>query len=1316
MFISTVITTLLFLGTRFLITNFGIRFFKLAFARIYVWILQRKRKPVFDYNYYSKDLAKFGITSLPEARINESPRLLQPNIHAYDQLGFCGVNKDGTILVTRLTRRPNRVIETWVYLRLPSGEEYQLPNHPDTKIFNTNDNSFSAGGLTYELLEPLRAWRVCFNGHLRRGIQSEWNNNDDNEVQVKFSFIWHPIYSYVAFPDDFQAAFLTKQLTECKWPKEFMSPYKFFSDDFVEQHGELHGILSIENENDQEIFLRGLRRRSHGILDWKSLNNRLSISATLSNGTSFHIFGEKNNEGPLKRYLYGYIWSPCGMSILHIDKFSLNADLLFSYRKFPKNLTITMTSGKNEYVLDIHYNDDGFIVREGNEWNKEIEVHPINIKLNGKEGLGVLEYASPYFRGNPVPARDSLPLLKEPDIKNCKSLVLQFDEMECRSSNVVGGKGASLANMANLPYKFVNFSVPPGVCLTKAAFKLYLRQNHKIEAAILEMQNVAWKRTPGTLQEACDAVVITIADTAIPKEVENALKVKLLSTFGDDYETMKFAVRSSAIGEDGEEMSAAGQNETFLGVKGLNEILSSVLKCWASQFAFRSVEYKRQNGQLLNAGMGVVIQKMVPAEVAGVLFTRDPLTGSRGTMTISSNFGLGESVVSAMADPDAITLRRSWNDNLSILKKEIGSKKVMVSMSDEGGTTEKEVDSETASKCTLSDEMAIKLGKIAIFLEQCFGNARDNEWAVYEDEIYLLQSRPVTIENPMSDFEIMHEFDTATRTDEEHFSTANVGEVLPGSASPLSLTGTMRIMPIYLQVNLTWKVKYHRFDPTSKDGFANFYGHFFTDRVQQKVWAMNDKKNSMAKAMEIGIYGRLLDDSLLTIKARERFPYPPFTAQFQMLGFSVKGILGGNVILNKSIKKYQDHPIPTKDVYTIQEAYRRLGNEMLTIIPVFETHLIETTASIMWTVMLFNALSYGCDDYTLDHYSDFARLVGTANGAESGDVPFSLNELAETISKDVQPEKFISWSPEDALNWLQESSTASSKKYANFIKRHGHRGIKEFDMIAVTWGLKPTELVKVLQDLLQKESCAKNYSRNKVSTNVLDSISTPMTGIRRKLLSWAMAGSRRGICQRERAKSLLIQMYHCMRLGYRRLAEMMVEEGLLPDPNLIFFLTHEEIGTFINTRSASMLRRAKQRQRVYAQTDQMKFPELIDGYPTPNDENSADFETVDTITGYPVSQGKVQGPARVVASFHEISTIKPGEILITYATDIGWSPYFPMLAGVVTEIGGLVSHGAVVAREFGLPCIVGAVNATRIFKSGDTVLLDANKGILSKIQ
>lgn len=206
---------------------------------------------------------------------------------------------------------------------------------------------------------------------------------------------------------------------------------------------------------------------------------------------------------------------------------------------------------------------------------------------------------------------------------------------------------------------------------------------------------------------------------------------------------------------------------------------------------------------------------------------------------------------------------------------------------------------------------------------------------------------------------------------------------------------------------------------------------------------------------------------------------------------------------------------------------------------------------------------------------------------------------------------------------------------------------------------------------------------------------------------------------RERTKSLLIAYIHELRKAYRYLAKKMQQDGLLPDTELIFYLTHAEIGCLLKERNrVDLISKAMRRRRVYPEMKKLKFEEFQWGVMKPMDDTTKlSTSNADSakVIGTPVCEGTITGRACVVKSFSEVSKIKPGDILITHSTDIAWSPYFPILSGVVTELGGLISHGAVVAREYGLPCIVGATNATALIPDGAEIFMNASAGVISKI-
>ncbi|GFY77678.1 putative phosphoenolpyruvate synthase [Trichonephila inaurata madagascariensis] len=379
-------------------------------------------------------------------------------------------------------------------------------------------------------------------------------------------------------------------------------------------------------------------------------------------------------------------------------------------------------------------------------------------------------------------------------------------------------------------------------------------------------------------------------------------------------------------------------------------------------------------------------------------------------------------------------------------------------------------------------------------------------------------------------------------------------------------------------------------------------------------------------------------------------------------------------------------------------------------------HVDCLTGSSMWNMIMFSILSNAKGDLDNDVYGDFAKLLATSSNVESANIPHAMQEVADQIAKDINCEEFKSMSPEQAEKWLQASTSLAGYKFRQFLKRHGHRCLGEFDVHSITWGMDPKMLVKLLQNLVGVNKENKKKEEESISETI-SGLQVPLGFISKCLLKFVLLQCRRGVRGREAGKSIMIKSIHHWRKGYRHLGKLMASEGYLPDEELLFFLTINEINDLLNTRSPNIISRANYRRKIFPILEKYKFPEIMKGNPKPiNDEdeinrfcqlrfgfNSDSFQKRWTLIPHIFCN-----PLRPVC-------LLPGEILITYSTDIGWSPYFPIISGVVTELGGLISHGAVVSREYGLPCVVGLQGATKKFHTGDYVLLDGKKGILQRL-
>lgn len=257
----------------------------------------------------------------------------------------------------------------------------------------------------------------------------------------------------------------------------------------------------------------------------------------------------------------------------------------------------------------------------------------------------------------------------------------------------------------------------------------------------------------------------------------------------------RFAVRSSAITEDGEDASSAGQYESFLGLQTIEEVFDKIVECWASLYSLQSVLYRKQRIQPILTSMAVLVQEMIDAETSGVVFSRHFLTGDPRIILISANYGLGEAVVSAKVEPDTFVIHKSSESKLNIIARKAGDKSYKIGIDSSRALKKIIVEDDKRRQFCLSDSLVLQLAELARVLENFSGSPRDIEFAITNDRsIYILQSRTITSLNNFTDFEIIHENDSAVMSPEDVLTTANIGEAFLGTVSPLSQSITAKFI------------------------------------------------------------------------------------------------------------------------------------------------------------------------------------------------------------------------------------------------------------------------------------------------------------------------------------------------------------------------------------------------------------------------------------------------------------------------------------------------------------------------------------------
>ncbi|KFM70975.1 putative phosphoenolpyruvate synthase, partial [Stegodyphus mimosarum] len=816
----------------------------------------------------------------------------------------------------------------------------------------------------------------------------------------------------------------------------------------------------------------------------------------------------------------------------------------------------------------------------------------------------------------------------------------------------------------------------------------------------------------GNVKEVCESLRIDIENTEIPKATRETIEVGLKRVFGENFHSLKFAIRSSATGEDTEQMSAAGQMDTFLGVLGINEILRAVKKCWASQFGYVAIQYKRRYGQCLNSPMAVVIQEMVACEVAGVLFTCDPLTGNPAIMIITANYGLGESVVSGSEEPDTIELQRDPEDLLSIKSTNIGAKSRKIIVKDGEGTVIEDVSENEKSNFCLSEDMVMRLGKLGIEIQRYYRSHRDIEWGFCNNQLYVFQSRPVTAGFNETVFEVDHEFDCPLRTENDFFSMANVGEVMPGAMSPLGMDYLCKAFDlVYMKERYTASYVSHYF----RSAWVTVYNHMMFNVADVVPELQSENLDFFTRANLTSLFGKAIRDKELSKVCSER--YGDKKKEFSLLEM-LKLLLMNSNHVRKEQKYYANFRVPVEKFKCSKDLFSHLLSNSSYICNICACHMKISGASSVWNMIILSVLAKANGDFNEDVYRDFASLITTSSDVESADVPSAIQSLAFHISEAISADDFKKMNTEEALNWLQRTSSTAGVKYREFLEKHGHRCLKECDVHSVPWGSEPKSLVKLLQSMAGSVCHDAEKRQTDDTAEVFSQLSVPLGFFSRLLLKFLLPMSRRGVQNREMTKSILVKVVDEWRKAFRHLAKLMVSEGRIPDADILYFMTLQEIKDLLDTRSPKILVRAAQRERRHPILDKYIFPEIMKGIPKPINLVETPIVSTDEhlmMKGVPVSQGVTEGYVRVAITLEEAALLKPKEILVTYSTDIGWTPYFPTLAGVVTELGGLISHGAVVSREYGIPCIAAMYGATRRFQTGNYVRLDGNTGILQKI-
>lgn len=737
------------------------------------------------------------------------------------------------------------------------------------------------------------------------------------------------------------------------------------------------------------------------------------------------------------------------------------------------------------------------------------------------------------------------------------------------------------------------------------------------------------------------------------------------------------AVRSSALGEDSEDASFAGQYDTLLNVSGAEALRAAIHACLASAHNERATAYREARGedargQAAELAMSVVVQRMVDARAAGVLFTADPVSGRRDRLVIDAVQGLGDALVSGLVTPDHAVLDAA----LHVVTYE-----------------------RAGDDAVLHDDALRTLARHAREAEARVGAPLDLEWAIDQaGEVVFLQARPIThlAADPRA-LDLMQA--------PEHFYTkCNIGEMMPGAITPLSRSLTARgievgMQRMYVQCGaLPAETPEHLY-------VAVFSGHMFLN-LTGVLGISGLVAGSTPDQACLAICGQ-------RVEAAERALPPPASAavQYRNLLRYAAFILGAGRRVPKLRRCVDDLRALASGLPHAVDAramWERIDAGLPAWWDAFEHHLAcSSPAGAMAPVLL--RVTAKSDPPDAQDVARVAELLSGATDVESADIAAGIDRIVDALL-DIPSawERFVLPEPEEALAWLRSpASGLAGERFHTYLERHGHRTVRELELHQRDWSDDPSPLIRSMRSAVRARATDTPVASTRTHATPLREREPLSRGLR-ALVGRAHAAVR----LRETTKSLLVKAGQHLKHAYRTLGAALAAEGRLPDDDAVFFLTHQELRRLLDGE-ATLAPLALARRKTYAYQMDLVFEEIFVGRPEPV---RPVFDAGDgVIMGKPVSVGIARGRARVVRTLEEASAVEAGEILIAPITDVGWTPYFGLLGGLATDVGSAVSHGAVVAREYGVPCIVGTQHGTSMFRTGDRVELDGSTGRLRRL-
>ncbi|MEU5962536.1 rifamycin-inactivating phosphotransferase [Micromonospora parva] len=841
---------------------------------------------------------------------------------------------------------------------------------------------------------------------------------------------------------------------------------------------------------------------------------------------------------------------------------------------------------------------------------------------------------------------------------------------------VVGGKAAHLGALARVD----GIRVPPGFCVTTAAFRQVMARVPEVDDRLGQLSRLS-PDDAEAIRTLSAAIRRSIEETAIPDDLAAAI-TGALARFGEE---AAYAVRSSATAEDTPTASFAGQQDTYLNVVGSAAVLRHVSRCWASLFTERAVVYRLRNGvDHRTVQMAVVVQKMVFPDAAGILFTADPVTGNRKVATVDASFGLGEALVSGLVNPDVFRVRDG-----EVVAGSLAVKQRAVAAVPGGGTREVAIEAQRRDQPALTREQVLRLVRLGRRIEAHFGRPQDIEWCLVDDDFQIVQSRPITTLFPVPEAD-----------DQENHVYLSVGhqQMMTDAMRPLGLSvwqltaiAQMREAGGRLFVDATGLLA----SPASRTGFLEMVGKS-DPLTKDALETLLDRPGFIPTTLPSGDGPARLPSGGASVEADPAI-VPELIARSEASIATLRrdiATVTGTALFDFLLEAFQEHkrvladPLNMRAIMAGMEATWWLNDRL-------HEWLGEKNAA---------------DTLTL-----------SAPGNITSEMGLALLDVADVIRPHPEVVAFLQEVGDD--DFLDELSKVAGGAEARaaieaYLDRYGMRCVGEIDITRPRWSERPSTLVPVLLDnvkLFEPGAARRRFEQGRQQAQrkaqeVVTRLRALPDGEQKAAETERMIDRVRAfIGYREYPKYDIVTRYFIYKQALLAEAERLVRAGVLTDTEDAFYLTFEEFHEVVRSQRVDVELIGRRRDTFRA--DQALTPPRVltsDGEMITGSYRRDDVPA-GALVGVPVSAGTVDGRARVILDMAE-ADLEAGDILVTTHTDPSWTPLFVGIAGLVTEVGGLMTHGAVIAREYGLPAVVSVLDATRLIKDGQRIRVHGGDG------